>query len=538
MQITILDGEGIRVDTSELSGAHERAALFVLVTAGHAVSFETLAALILADKEVKDPRGTVLTVMSRLNRFLGRRRVIREGAGVDLRYRLNVEPSDSVDLYTLRRLVSRARELQLSDPVTAVLLFRHVHSQWKQAGPASLPASLQGMQQELHNEWLSMLESMAEVELNLAEEDKRLLPPLPDLVDILKPVVDSNPQREKLREQQMRALYRGGRKPEAIMMYVDYAETLAAGPSPDPGPQLKIIYDQVCTNHPDLNIRSLRTPSSDMAVLATGGNPAHPSTARMTNYLARDLPGDDFHLPIDRFNVELLWAVASDVAQLQVDNERFLRRLVEYSARNGIDQIIIIGGGAHNHYPAHKEAWLVNPQASIVYIHDEPDIVAYTQGRLAAEYDETARVAVMQASLSDPQTILRELQTRHLIDIRRQVLIASPEKHNYISDIDGLTGIIRYLIDAIAPGSHFALIMAAAEGITDLVSRQLAAIYENSPTKLVLRTREQSMELIQGLRLIDPRGIVYTKEWGAEPSVSAAHSSFRAHAVVAIKPAE
>jgi DNA-binding SARP family transcriptional activator len=115
-----------------------------------------------------------------------------------------------------------------------------------------------------------------------------------EVLDEIDAVVDAHPLRERLRGQQLTALYRGGRQAEALAEYDNVRQLLAAELGLAPSPALQQLYQGILSGRLSLGER----PRTDLAALAIDDEEqvvAHmsgPAPAAVDDGLPRDC--DDF----------------------------------------------------------------------------------------------------------------------------------------------------------------------------------------------------------------------------------------------------
>ena len=82
----------------------------------------------------------------------------------------------------------------------------------------------------------------------------------------------------------------------------------------------------------------------------------------------------------------------------------------------------------------------------------------------------------------------------------------------YIPDEDDPWGIVRQLLEAIAPGSYLTVSDTIRDIDTARVTEGAARLNERMPTRLNLRTRPEWERFFDNLELVEP-GIVPLPEW-------------------------
>lgn len=156
-------------------------------------------------------------------------------------YAVKVAP-ESVDLERFRRQVARARGLE--DPVLRSAGLAEALGLWrgKPLEGVTTEAARARLCAGIEEERSTALEDRIEADL-LAGRQEELVPELAGLVA-------ADPLRERLVIAWMSALYRAGRKQEALDAYAELAERLAEGYGLDPAPALRRLHLAILRDEP------------------------------------------------------------------------------------------------------------------------------------------------------------------------------------------------------------------------------------------------------------------------------------------------
>ncbi|MGH3785054.1 MAG: BTAD domain-containing putative transcriptional regulator [Pseudonocardiaceae bacterium] len=238
------DGNPVRVPEAKV-----RALLAdLLVHEGQAVPVDRLVGDLWGEQLPGNPTNTLQTKISAL------RAALRRAGGSDLvvhqppGYLLRV-PDGAVDVHRFRALIARARHT--TDLGARAALLSDALALWR--GPALADFAdepfARAMARRLDEERLVALEERAEARLALGEH--RLL------VGELGDLVARYPLRERLRELQLRALYRAGRQSEALDGYAELRQRLAGELGLDPGPELVALHQAILKQDPALAVPSM-----------------------------------------------------------------------------------------------------------------------------------------------------------------------------------------------------------------------------------------------------------------------------------------
>jgi hypothetical protein len=138
-------------------------------------------------------------------------------------------------------------------------------------------------------------------------------------------------------------------------------------------------------------------------------NTSTPSIARAYDYL---LGGKD-NFAVDRAASEELKAAAPEITLLAEANRAFIRQVVRYLVGTaGIRQIIDIGSGLPTAGNVHEIAQEIAPETRVVYVDNDPIVLAHGRALLATNENTT----MMTADLRWPDEIFDSPRTRRLID--------------------------------------------------------------------------------------------------------------------------
>ncbi|GHH64993.1 hypothetical protein GCM10017673_08600 [Streptosporangium violaceochromogenes] len=229
-----------------------------------------------------------------------------------------------------------------------------------------------------------------------------------------------------------------------------------------------------------------------------------PSVARMYDYY---LGGKD-NFPADRVAAEEILTAVPEVRIAARENRAFLDRAVSFLARAGIEQFLDIGTGLPTRGNVHEVAQKITPGARVAYVDNDPIVLAHARALLRGMWGETT---VVSGDLRHPERILDAPEIHKHLDLTKPVGVLLVAVMHFITEADDPRRIMAALRDAVAPGSYLVL----SHGTHD--HRQEAAkagvrVYERATSPLVLRSRQEILELFEGFDLMDP-GLVWLPEW-------------------------
>ncbi|GAA1748872.1 SAM-dependent methyltransferase [Streptomonospora arabica] len=195
-------------------------------------------------------------------------------------------------------------------------------------------------------------------------------------------------------------------------------------------------------------------------------------------------------------------------AELIVHNNRaFLRRVVTYLvAEAGIRQIIDLGSGLPTQDNVHHIAQQIAPETRVVYVDNDPIVLAHDRARLA----DNPNTTVVTADLRESAAVLGATETRQLIDFSQPWALLSIAVFHFIPDDPG--SIIDAYRAHMPPGSHLALSHLSQDATTPETAAEITRIYQDATAPMVLRTREQIHGIFAGMELVEP-GLPLIMQW-------------------------
>src|ERR687887_2030914 len=144
---------------------------------------------------------------------------------------------------------------------------------------------------------------------------------------------------------------------------------------------------------------------------------AHP--ARRYNYY---LGGTD-NFEADRISGDAGLAAFPTVKISVTENRRFLRRAVTYLVEEaGIRQFLDIGTGIPAANNVHEVAQSIAPDSRVVYVDNDPIVLAHAQ-RMLASTPAGGATTYIHADLRDPGAILGHPDLRATLDLTQPVAL-------------------------------------------------------------------------------------------------------------------
>ena len=237
-------------------------------------------------------------------------------------------------------------------------------------------------------------------------------------------------------------------------------------------------------------------------------NTSVPHPARRYNYWL----GGKVHFAADRESGDAIARAFPIVVDLARANRAFLRRSVRFLAEAGVRQFLDVGTGLPAPDNTHEIAQRVAPESRVVYVDNDPIVLAHARALLTSE---TGTTAYIDADARDTGKILR--QAAETLDFGKPVAVMLLMILQYIPDADDPGRIARELMEAVPSGSYLAHSDTALDVSADAnVAASADRLNERMPTNQHLRTTEQLTAYYAGLELVEP-GLVQLPRWRPGP---------------------
>ena len=258
----------------------------------------------------------------------------------------------------------------------------------------------------------------------------------------------------------------------------------------------------------------LRIPEADFSA-------GTPSIARVYDAL---LGGKD-NFAADRDQAQKVLDIFPHAAELAIQARQFQARAVSFVANAGTGQFLDIGCGLPTAPNTHETAQSAVPDARVVYIDHDAQVLSHARNLLA----RSTGVLACAGDLHYPTEILYDWRIRTFLDFGRPVcLILAMTMHFFPPD--QAEKITAELISNIPAGSY--IIMSVVGGDAEL-GEQMARTYTTAP--VCNHGPGGLARLMNGLDLIAP-GITPARHWRA-PAFNPGHRRGHAWAAVGRKPA-
>ena len=227
----------------------QRALLTVLVLhANESVPSDVLLEAVWGEHLPRTAQKALQGHVSALRKLLGPDRIRTQALG----YLLRVEPGE-LDADRFESLIGDARSI--ADPQERCARLTSALSLWRGEALADFRYDdfAQAQSARLEELRINAMEERLEAQLALGRHA--------EVLSELERLVSAHPMRERLRGQQMLALFRAGRQSEALQVYREGRRRFAEELGIDPGPALQMLEQQILAQDPALAPPELAVPA-------------------------------------------------------------------------------------------------------------------------------------------------------------------------------------------------------------------------------------------------------------------------------------
>jgi hypothetical protein len=233
-----------------------------------------------------------------------------------------------------------------------------------------------------------------------------------------------------------------------------------------------------------------------------------PHSARIWNYW---LGGKD-NYAVDRAAGDAWLALQPEVVDIARETRAFLGRTVRHLAGEvGIRQFLDIGTGLPTADNTHEVAQRVAPDARIVYVDNDPLVLAHARALLTSTPE--GQTHYLHADMHDREALIEG--AAEVLDLTQPVGVYFIGVLGHVIDLDEARGLVRDLLDRMPSSSYLVL----CDGVHPEDDRSQQAQDDYADTGAVAyrtRTTEEIASFFDGLELVEP-GVVSVPLWRPDP---------------------
>jgi O-methyltransferase involved in polyketide biosynthesis len=253
-----------------------------------------------------------------------------------------------------------------------------------------------------------------------------------------------------------------------------------------------------------------------------------PHSARIWNYW---LGGKD-NFAVDRAAGDAWAATFPGIRDIARASRGFFIRSIRYLAADaGIRQFLDIGTGLPTADNTHQVAQRIAPEARIVYVDNDPMVLAHARALLTSTQDGVT--AYVHADLGEADKIMAE--AAKTLDFAKPIALILSGVMGHVTDTGQARSIVRNLMGALPSGSYLSL----NDGTTVIGGEQMEQATQDyadtGAIPYVQRTPEEIASFFGGLELVEP-GVVSCPRWRPEDPTGDLPAEVDAFGGVARKP--
>ena len=242
-----------------------------------------------------------------------------------------------------------------------------------------------------------------------------------------------------------------------------------------------------------------------------------PHIARIQNYWR----GGKDHFAADREAAEHAMAAYPDLVHSVRANRAFLGRAVRWAVQEaGLRQFLDIGTGLPAAGSVHEVAQALAPECRVVYVDNDPIVLAHARALLTASPPGTA--AFLGADVRGTPALLE--QTAAALDFTRPVAVLLVSVLHMVPASDDPHQIVATLLEPLVPGSCLILTHVGSDLEPEAMAEMKKRVNERVAQPVTHRDRDAVARFFSGLELVPP-GLVRVPEWRPGSAADAATPS-------------
>ncbi len=233
-----------------------------------------------------------------------------------------------------------------------------------------------------------------------------------------------------------------------------------------------------------------------------------PQSARIWNYW---MGGKDYY-PVDREAGDAVIAVNPGIVTVAKQSRRFLIRAVSTLAGElGIRQFLDVGTGLPTMQNTHEVAQGIAPESKIVYVDNDPMVLAHARALLTNTTPEGV-TGYVDADYHEPDQIVAD--ARNILNFNQPIAVMFMGVLGHIREFAEMRSIVDRVMEKVPSGSYLLLWDSTSTSEEVLLGRDMQ---ERTHIPYELRTVAQLQQCFEGLEMVEP-GLVSITQWRPELS--------------------
>jgi hypothetical protein len=245
----------------------------------------------------------------------------------------------------------------------------------------------------------------------------------------------------------------------------------------------------------------------EQAIAGTAIDTTVPHSARIWNYW---LGGKD-NYEVDRLAGDQFSGIYPGIVDIARADRAFLGRVIRYVAGEaGVRQFLDVGTGLPTADNTHQVAQRVAPESRIVYVDNDPLVLAHARALLTSSLEGTT--SYVDADMSDAEKVLSE--AAQWLDLSQPVALTFMGVLGHVVDYDQARSIVNALLDGLPSGSYLSI--NDSVNTSEALEEALRVYEASGAVPYRTRTPEQFAGYFERLDLVEP-GVVNVDDWRPDP---------------------
>jgi len=232
-----------------------------------------------------------------------------------------------------------------------------------------------------------------------------------------------------------------------------------------------------------------------------GIDPNRPSIARVYDGF---LGGKD-NYAVDREVMNRVLTAVPEAADIARGNRGFLNRACRFlAAQTEIEQYLDCGSGLPTAENTHQIVQRARPEARVVYVDNDPVVLAHGRALLADE----EFVHMAEADIFVPGGVLGHPVVERNLDLSEPVVLLHVGTLHHLEGAEG-PAVMQEYIEALAPGSYVVFSHFFDPEVPELteIAKRIEDVLVKGPLGAGrFRTAKEITEMLPGLEIVKPNG--------------------------------